>query len=254
MDYGSRRQQIRTVGSTKTMKKLLLFSLLLSCSFSLLAQKKSKKDYLITLETNKGTMHMVLFEDTPLHRANFLKLVEEAAYDSVIFHRVINEFMIQGGNLNLKTYKTERRKEPLKRIPYEFTPKHLHYKGALAAARGNNPERESSGSQFYIVTGKKYNEVQIKRMEKSTAAKQEGRELLPYTEAQINAYKAIGGTPFLDNNYTVFGEVIDGIEVADAIQVVKTRRDKPLEDIWMVISAKKMRKKKITKMFGYRYM
>lgn len=237
------------------MKQLTILTLLIASSLSLMAQKKSKKDYLITMETSEGTMHLVLFEDTPLHRANFLKLAEEAAFDSVIFHRVIKDFMIQGGNLSMKTFKTKRPTEQLERIPFEFTPKHVHLKGTLAAARSNNPAKESNGSQFYIVTGKKYTEQQIARMERSAAAKQEGREPFAYTDAQKKAYKAIGGAPFLDNNYTVFGEVIDGLEVADKIQEVKTARgDKPVEDVWMVVSAKKMRKKKITKKYGYRYL
>lgn len=232
-----------------------LFTLILLCIATLtFAQKKNKKDYLITMNTNMGEMKLVLFEDTPLHRANFLKLVEETKFDSVIFHRVINEFMIQGGNLSLKTgQKPNYTLQEPPRIPYEFTSNHIHVKGALAAARTNNPERESSGSQFYIVTGKKYNEQQIAKMEESAAAKQEGRFPFKYTNEQIEAYKEKGGTPFLDNNYTVFGEVIAGIEVAEKIEKVKTNRDKPEEDVWMIVSAKKMRKKKIKKLYGYDY-
>lgn len=237
------------------MKKTLILISLFTLSLSVFAQKKSKKDYLITMKTNKGEMKLVLFEDTPLHRANFLKLTEEAKFDSVIFHRVINEFMIQGGNLGLKTSsKPNMGEEELEKIPYEFTQKHIHIKGALAAARTNNPERASSGSQFYIVTGKKYTDQQIKQMEASAAAKEEGRFPFEYTEEQIEAYKEIGGTPFLDNNYTVFGEVIQGIETAEAIEKVKTARgDKPVDDVWMVVTAKKMKKKKITKLYGYKY-
>jgi peptidyl-prolyl cis-trans isomerase B (cyclophilin B) len=222
---------------------------------NVLAQKKSKKDYLITMKTNKGEMKLILFEDTPLHKANFLKLTQEGKFDSVIFHRVINEFMIQGGNLGLKTnFKANIGEEELEKIPYEFTSKHVHIKGALAAARTNNPERASSGSQFYIVTGKKYTEEAIAKMEASVAAKEEGRVPFKYTAEQIKSYKDLGGTPFLDNNYTVFGEVIQGIETAEAIEKVKTARgDKPIDDVWMVVSAKKMRKKKISKTYGYIY-
>lgn len=237
------------------MKKTLLILAILSITTIAFAQKKSKKDYLITMTTNKGEMKLVLFEDTPLHRANFLKLTEEAKYDSVIFHRVINEFMIQGGNLSLKTgSKPNMREQELEQIPYEFTKNHVHIKGALAAARTNNPERASSGSQFYIVTGKKYTAEAIAKMESSAAAKEEGRFPFEYAPEQIKAYQEIGGTPFLDNNYTVFGEVINGIETAEAIEKVKTARgDKPVEDVWMLVTAKKMKKKKISKLYGYKY-
>lgn len=209
-------------------------------------QKASKKDYLVTMQTNMGTMHLVLFDDTPLHKKNFLELVKSSSYDSVIFHRVIHEFMIQGGNLSFKKgkeaiYEDEKREK----IPFEFTPKHVHLRGALAAARTNNPEKASSFSQFYIVTGKTYTNSQLKSMELRTK--------LTYTEEQFKSYMEIGGTPFLDNNYTVFGEVIQGMEVAEKIQKVETTRDKPNEDIWMVVKAKKMRKKKISKLYNYTY-
>lgn len=237
------------------MKKVCFLFIFFTLNFHAFAQKKSKKDYLITMKTNKGEMKLILFEDTPLHRANFLKLTQEAKFDSVIFHRVIDQFMIQGGNLGLKTgKKPDMGGEELERIPYEFTPKHVHIKGALAAARTNNPEKASSGSQFYIVTGKKYTEQQIKQMELSEAAKEQDRKPLAYTDEQKKAYIELGGTPFLDNNYTVFGQVIQGIETAESIENVKTERgDKPVEDVWMVVSAKKMKKKKITKIYGYDY-
>lgn len=228
-------------------KKTFLTALIAFTTTISFAQKPSKKDYLITMNTNLGEMKLILFEDTPLHRANFLKLVEEAKFDSVIFHRVIKEFMIQGGNLGFKTgQKVDYKADQLPTIPYEFVPNHVHKKGALAAARTNNPEKASSGSQFYIVTGKKYSDNDMKLMSKRTG--------LDYTIDQVQDYMVIGGTPFLDNNYTVFGEVIEGIKVAEKIENVKTARgDKPLSDVWMTVSSKKMKKKKITKLYGYKY-
>jgi cyclophilin family peptidyl-prolyl cis-trans isomerase len=223
------------------------------------AQKVSKKDYLVTLETNKGTIHLVLFDDTPLHKANFLKLAEEGFYNGTLFHRVKNDFMIQGGDpLSKNAAKGARLGAgggELARIPYEFTTKHVHLKGTLAAARTGNPEKASSGCQFYIVTGKKYTEQQIIQTERSLAAKQEGREPFTYTEEQKEAYKEIGGTPFLDNNYTVYGQVIQGIEVADVIQKVEVdRADRPIDDVSMTVTVKKMKKKKITKLYGYTFL
>lgn len=231
------------------MRKALIL-LLIACSFNGIAQKVSKKDYLVTIETSKGTMHILLFDETPLHKANFIKLAEEEAYDGTIFHRVIKEFMIQGGNLATKITeagtRTDSYNKKEERIPYEFVPEHVHIKGALAAARTNNPKKESSFSQFYIVTGKKYSAKQMQGMK--------ARTKLDYTDEQSKAYQEQGGTPFLDNNYTVFGEVINGIETADEIEKVKTSRgDKPEEDITMKVSVKKMRKKKITKLYGYQY-
>ncbi|AWV98327.1 peptidylprolyl isomerase [Arcticibacterium luteifluviistationis] len=232
------------------MKKALVIILIGLISLNSFGQKVSKKDYLVTMETSKGTMHLILFDETPLHKSNFLKLAKEEAYDGTIFHRVIKEFMIQGGNLATKTDAQGTRSVSVNheedRIPYEFVPEHVHIKGALAAARTNNPKKESSFSQFYIVTGKKYSAKQMQGMK----AKSE----LDYTDEQVKAYQELGGTPFLDNNYTVFGQVIDGIETTDKIEKVETSRgDKPTEDITMKVSVKKMRKKKITKMYGYQY-
>ncbi|MGR3808910.1 peptidylprolyl isomerase [Jiulongibacter sp. NS-SX5] len=229
------------------MKKLLL---LLLISSPLLAQKISKKDYLLTIETTQGTMHAVLFEDTPKHRQNFLNLVEKGFYEDLLFHRVINEFMIQGGDPESKDAPAGKRLgnggDKLPKVPFEFTQKHIHLKGALAAARSNNPKKVSSGCQFYIVTGKPRSESESKAM---------GNKMgLNYSDEQIEAYKTLGGTPWLDNNYTVFGEIIDGITAADKIQKVETDgADRPLVDQKFTISAKRMKKKKITKLYGYSY-
>lgn len=231
------------------MKRLLTLCLLLT-SITLSAQKKTKKDYLITMETTKGTMAIILFDKTPLHKANFLKLAEEGFYENLLFHRVINEFMIQGGDPNSKNAEKGARLgsggADLEKVPFEFMPEHVHLKGSLAAARTNNPAKESSGCQFYIVTGKKYTDFQMTDMAKRVG--------LDYTEDQRKAYIEEGGTPFLDNNYTVFGKVIKGIEIAEEIEKVETDgSDRPIEDVSMKVSVKKMKKKKITKLYGYQY-
>jgi cyclophilin family peptidyl-prolyl cis-trans isomerase len=240
------------------MKNILIIALIV---FSHLAnaQKVSKKDYLVTIETTKGTIHCILFDETPLHKANFIKLAEEGFYNGTLFHRVIHEFMIQGGDpLSKNAEKGEALGAgggELANIPYEFVPEHVHIKGAIAAARTNNPERSSSGCQFYIVTGKKYSAEQIKHMEISAASKQEGRERFAYSEEQKDAYIQLGGTPFLDNNYTVYGQVIKGIEVAEDIEKVSTGRgDRPVDDVSLEVIIKKMKKKKITKLYGYHYL
>ncbi len=226
---------------------LFFFNLIL---ISIQAQKSAKKDYLITIETSGGTMHAILFDDTPKHKSNFIKLAENKFYDSTLFHRVIKEFMIQGGDPTSKNAKPGDMLGAgggdLKKIPYEFTPKHVHIQGTLAAARTNNPEKESSGSQFYIVTGKKYTAQQIQQ--------NASRSGMNYTEQQIKDYQEKGGTPFLDNNYTVFGELIDGLEVALKIQETSTGAgDRPNEDISMNISAKLLKKKKIAKLYNYHF-
>ena len=214
------------------------------------AQKPSKKDYLVTIKTNFGTMNAVLFDETPKHKENFLKLVDEKFYDGHLFHRVIDAFMIQGGDPTSKTATKGQQLgsggDNLQRIKYEFTPAHFHKIGALAAARDGNPEKASSACQFYIVEGKKYTMPEIEMLEK--------RRGNAFSEEQKLAYQNIGGTPHLDNGYTVFGQVIDHLDVLEQIsKQEKDRNDRPIEDIKMEISAKKMRKKKITKKFGYVY-
>lgn len=235
---------------TAMKKHKLLFIILLISTLSF-AQKKTKKDYLVTLKTNFGTMHLVLFDDTPLHKANFVKLVNQKFYDSLLFHRIIDGFMIQGGDPNSKNAKPNERLGNgggnLERIPFEFKPNHVHKKGALAAARDGNPEKKSSACQFYIVQGKKLSDDEI------TAVSQ--RNSMNYTTQQRADYMILGGTPRLDNNYTVFGEIIDNIQVIDEIaKQPKDAADRPKSDIKMSVTVKKMRKKKITKQFGYKYV
>lgn len=230
-------------------KHFFVYTLLLISTISF-AQKKSKKDYLVTLNTKYGTMHLVLFDDAPLHKANFVKLVEQKFYDSLLFHRIIDGFMIQGGDPESKTAKPNQRLGGgggnMERIPFEFKPNHIHRKGALAAARDNNPEKKSSACQFYIVQGKKRTDEEV------TAAAQ--RNGMNYTTQQRADYMILGGAPHLDNGYTVFGEAIDNLDLIDTIaKQPKDSADRPKEDIKMSMTVKKMRKKKITKKFGYKY-
>ncbi len=232
------------------MKFNIIFLSLILSSQLLIAQKPAKKDYLVSIKTSKGTMHAILFDDTPKHKANFIKLANSGFYNGTLFHRVINEFMIQGGDPGSKNATPEQMLggggDELALIPYEFTSKHVHIRGALAAARTDNPAKSSSGCQFYIVTGKQYPAEKLTDMEKRTK--------MEYTAEQADLYDELGGTPFLDNNYTVFGQIITGIEAAMEIQKVKTNQaDRPLVDEKMEISAKLMKKKKISKVYGYNY-
>lgn len=191
----------------------------------------------VLIETNLGSMVIQLSDSTPGHRDNFVKLVEEGFYEDLLFHRVIKDFMIQGGDPN------SRGAEPTARlgnggpgytIPAEIRADHVHVKGALAAARQGdqvNPLKASSGSQFYLVHGKTYNEMELARMEERVRG---NAPEFQYTPEAKEAYAISGGTPFLDMGYTVFGHVTEGINVVDSIANVQTRRgDRPLEDVWM---------------------
>ncbi|MCE6992289.1 peptidylprolyl isomerase [Dyadobacter sp. CY323] len=230
-------------------QKTILLSLLVLLSFSVLAQKKSKKDHVVTISTSEGTMRVILFDETPKHKANFLKLIDEKFYDGLLFHRVIDDFMIQGGDPNSRNAKPGEflgKGDNGYKIPAEFSPKLFHQKGALAAARDNNPAKESSGCQFYIVQGRKWSKIDLD--------KQAARAARKLTAEQRKVYETIGGTPHLDGAYTVFGQVIDGMEVMDKIGAVeKDERDRPEKDISMKVSVKKMKKKKITKKYGWDY-
>ena len=196
--------------------------------------KKKEKRHVVRIETSVGNIRVALSEDTPLHSKNFLKLAREGFYDGTLFHRCIKNFMIQGGDPDSKNA------EPGQllgdgdvgyTIPAEFCLPYLyHWRGALAAAREPddvNPEQESSGCQFYIVYGKKQAAADIRKVREMLAEK--GIEL---TSQMIDDYYMRGGTPHLDGQYTVFGEVIEGMEVVKAIQGVATdKNDRPLEDI-----------------------
>ena len=198
----------------------LFFLILLAVNTQAAAQKKpSKKDILVTFSTSFGDIKVVLFDQTPKHKENFLKLAKQGYYNNTTFHRIIQNFMIQGGDANTKD------EDPYNdgtgdigyRIPAEIFPNLKHVRGAVAAARNNNPQKESSGSQFYIVQNH-------------------------------------NGTPHLDNNYTVFGQVIAGLDVIDKIaEQPKGAMDRPTTPIRMQVKVEKMKKKKITKEYGYEY-
>lgn len=185
----------------------------------------------VEIETNYGTMVARLYNTTPKHRDNFIKLVQQGFYDSLLFHRVIGQFMIQGGDPNSKQATAEQMLGngalPGERIPAELSPTFFHKKGALAAARDNNPEKASSNCQFYIVQGK------VQTDEDMDGLKQKN-QLAVYSNGQAEIYKRIGGVPFLDQNYTVFGEVISGLEVIDRIAQLQTGpNNRPVENVVM---------------------
>ncbi|PRY16308.1 peptidyl-prolyl cis-trans isomerase B (cyclophilin B) [Pontibacter ummariensis] len=207
----------------KLLKSIGLFiAMMAMVPAVVLAQKPKGKDQLVTIETPQGEIKLVLFDDTPKHKENFLKLAREGFYDGTTFHRVIDGFMIQGGDPNTKD------EDPYNdgqgslgyTVPAEIKPTHKHVRGAVAAARQDdriNPERASSASQFYIVENH-------------------------------------NGTPMLDNVYTVFGQVVDGLDVIDKIAEQPTGgRDRPLSDIEMKVTVEDVKKKKIAKKYDYNY-
>ncbi|MDR0763470.1 MAG: peptidylprolyl isomerase [Bacteroidales bacterium] len=225
------------------MKQLFLTVLTL-ISFSCMTSSQSKtpaqnETPTIVIHTTFGDMKVKLYDETPQHRDNFLKLVNEGFYDELLFHRVINEFMIQGGDPDSKNAA-----EGLRigsggldyTIPAEFNAALYHKKGALAAARMGdnvNPEKRSSGCQFYIVHGKRWLPEEIAAMK----SPQYGFTFTPEAE---KAYQTIGGAPFLDGQYTVFGEVIEGLDVIDKIaSQPKDGNDRPLKDVIMSIDVDK---------------
>ena len=241
----------------------------------------------VLLETSMGEIEVALYNETPQHRDNFIKLVNDSTYNGVLFHRVIKDFMIQTGDPDSKTASADAllgSGGPGYDLPAEIVyPKLFHKRGALAAAREGdetNPERKSSGSQFYIVTGRRYSEYQLntmverlkeqsKAMKFQTLARERIAEIesfqaqgdttalinlqnelirlteewyaknpVQFTQQQIEAYSTLGGTPHLDNSYTVFGEVVRGMDVVDKIQnVVTGKNDRPVQDV-KIISAK----------------
>lgn len=191
---------------------------------------------LILIETKYGDMKIRLYDETPLHRDNFIKLAEEGFFDGTLFHRIIDGFMIQGGDPDSKNAKPGQALGmggPSYTIPAEFNTDLIHYKGVLAAARQGdvvNPKKESSGSQFYIVHGSEVTDLTLTSLERKKGVK--------YTAEQRSKYKELGGTPVLDHDYTVFGEVVEGLEVIEKIaKAQKDRRDRPVEDIRMTVKA-----------------
>lgn len=190
---------------------------------------------MVKISTSYGDMTVKLYNETPQHRDNFIKLAKEGYYNDLLFHRVITDFMIQGGDPDSKNAPAGKmlgQGGPNYTIPAEFRSNLYHKKGALAAARQAdqvNPTKASSGSQFYIVQGKKWTDSELKQIEMNYG--------MQFTEEQKNTYKTIGGTPFLDNNYTVFGEVVEGLDVIDKIAAVaKDANDRPKTDIKMTVT------------------
>ncbi|ANI89938.1 peptidylprolyl isomerase [Arachidicoccus ginsenosidimutans] len=193
--------------------------------------------YRVVMKTTQGKILLELFDGTPKHRDNFVKLAHKHFYDGLLFHRVIAGFMIQGGDPDSRTAKQGQLLgdgDVGYTIPAEFNDKYFHQRGALAQARDDNPAKASSGCQFYIVTGKKFTD--------ETLAKEEKRAGRKIPEAQKEIYKTIGGAPHLDGNYTVYGQVLKGMDVAD--KIVNQKRDKndrPLKN--QVIEKVRIKKK-----------
>jgi cyclophilin family peptidyl-prolyl cis-trans isomerase len=231
------------------MKKSVVFLFCICLTLVSVAQKDStlrKKDRKrdVLLETSYGDIIVRLSDSTPLHRDNFLKLVKVGYYDSVLFHRVIKNFMIQSGDPDSKHAAAGQplgEGGPSYRIPAEFRTTLFHKKGVIAAARDNNPEKASSASQFYIVQGKVFTSAGLDSLE---TFRLKGRKI-PAEQREV--YTTIGGTPHLDQNYTVFGEVVKGLEVVDKIAAVETSkgadRDRPIADV-RINKAKLVKRKK----------
>lgn len=220
------------------LRKLFLFVLLAMMPFALCeAAKKKEKRSVVRIETSQGVIRVALLDDTPKHRDNFLKLAEKGLYDGTLFHRVIKDFMIQGGDPESRG--AEKGKllgegDVGYTLPAEFQlPYYYHLRGMLAAAREGddvNPEMRSSGCQFYIVWGKNFGPASLKAAR--ARLEENGIEM---TAQMYEDYLQYGGTPHLDGTYTVFGEVIEGLEVVGKIQAVETdSNDRPLEDVVVV--------------------
>ena len=229
------------------LKKILLpllifsFSTAIAQKDSTLRKKDRKRDVL--LQTTLGDIVIRLSDSTPLHRDNFLKLVKVGFYDSVLFHRVIQSFMIQGGDPQSKNAAPGAALGsggPGYRVPAEFRSTLFHKRGVIAAARDNNPEKASSGSQFYITQGRIFTDAGLDSVETT-------RIFRKIPQYQRDVYKTIGGVPHLDQGYTVFGEVVRGMEVVDRIAAVETSkgvdRDRPLVNV-AIVKAKLVKRKK----------
>lgn len=287
---------------TKTVLSILLFCCLLTAC----AQTKKGDESVVTIKTNHGDMVAILYNETPKHKENFIKLINQKFFDSLLFHRVIPEFMIQGGDPNSKKAAAGQslgNGGPGYTIDAEFQPHLFHERGALSAARlGDqmNPAKASSGSQFYIVQGKKSTAEELDQLQQNISNNRKSmllREILmmpqyasvmqlinekqqaqdgawlneffeksdtliqkakpdykpfAFTPEQKTIYSTVGGTPFLDGDYTVFGKVIKGLEVVDKIAALpKDSQNRPTEDVRMTVTVTQMSRKKIEKEYGY---
>jgi len=257
----------------------------------------SEKDYLITIETKYGKMYAILYDQTPIHKQNFIDLASSDRYDSTTFYRIIEDFMIQGGDVFNKENLDQ---EDWYTLPAEFDEDLIHEKGSIAAARQGdniNPEMESSGCQFYIVEGKVYDEISLTtdvrklqqafskylQLDSNAELKEKYNDLykkgaydslnslmlsnkivlekffnlnlgLDKRNNQIQAYTTVGGSPHLDDTYTVFGKVIKGLDVLDQISSLETGGNSvPETPVYMNVDVELIAKKKITKEYGYQY-
>jgi cyclophilin family peptidyl-prolyl cis-trans isomerase len=216
------------------MKRLFTLIILLS---AVTAFAKPPKNQYVRISTSYGDCIIRLYNATPKHRDNFIKLTKQGFYNGTLFHRVIQNFMIQGGDPDSRD--TSKNKAGVElgngdvkyTIPAEFNENIFHKRGVLAAARDNNPEKASSGCQFYIVEGKRFTDEDL---DKTIQTHMQGRAI---PAAQREIYKTVGGTPHLDQNYTVYGEVVTGIDMVDRIAAVKKdQRDRPLENVPMTVT------------------
>jgi peptidyl-prolyl cis-trans isomerase B (cyclophilin B) len=285
------------------MNRIVAVAALFTTASFLSCAQNNKKDYIVTIKTSYGDMVAVLYDGTPKHKENFIKLAKQGYFDSTLFHRVIPNFMIQGGDPASKKAPEGQplgMGGPAYTIEAEFVPAYFHHKGALSAARlgdGANPKKASSGSQFYIVQGQVWKESDLKidqsklsmglqqilakpenkplydslfqtyqsgdiktyeamvvklapRIEKETGVKV-NKDIAP---ERVAAYTSVGGAPNLDDQYTVFGKIIKGLEVVDKIAAVeRNQADRPNKDVRMFVTVEELSLKKIKKLYGYQY-
>ncbi|QQL48869.1 peptidylprolyl isomerase [Mucilaginibacter ginkgonis] len=213
------------------MKKFILLSFLLLATVSGFA--KAPKNQYVRIKTTYGEVIIRLYNQTPKHRDNFVKLAKQGFYNGTLFHRVIQNFMIQGGDPDSKTAKPGQELgngDVGYTVPAEFNDSLFHKRGVLAAARDDNPAKASSGCQFYITEGKRFTDGKLDTLENT---RMKGRKVPAW---QREWYKSVGGVPHLDQNYTVYGEVVSGIDMVDRIAAVKKdAKDRPLEDVSMTV-------------------
>jgi len=227
------------------MKKTLIACLVF---LSLNAFAAKPKHQFIRISTDKGSCVVLLYNQTPLHRDNFVKITQEGKLSETLFHRVIKSFMIQGGDPDSKTAKPGQALGDGDwgyTVPAEFRDSLFHKKGVIAAARDDNPTKASSACQFYLAQGKVFTDEQLDLLEQNRLKRK-----IPIWQREV--YKTLGGIPHLDQNYTVFGEVVKGIEMIDTIAAVKTgAADRPVDDVRMTVTVlKKKEAKKLEKQLG----
>ncbi len=215
-----------------TMKKFTSAFILLLLTFNVFA--KSQKNQYVRIKTSYGDCIIRLYNETPKHRDNFIKLTKQGFYNGTLFHRVIQDFMIQGGDPDSKKAKAGQALgdgDVGYTVDAEFRDSLFHKKGVIAAARDNNPKKASSGCQFYLVEGKRFTDEALDKLEETCL---KGRKI-PF--AQREWYKSVGGVPHLDQNYTVYGEIVSGLDMVDRIAAVKKdAKDRPLQDVPMMVS------------------